>query len=70
MSATITVEEAQARLRELIAGLAPGEEIIITDNQRPVAKLARERLAERKLGTMRGTVRYKLKWCQFIFHAR
>jgi antitoxin (DNA-binding transcriptional repressor) of toxin-antitoxin stability system len=35
----ITVAEAQARLRELINNLAPGEEITITDNQRPVAKL-------------------------------
>lgn len=39
MFATITVEEAQARLKELIDHLAPGEEIIITENQQPVAKL-------------------------------
>jgi prevent-host-death family protein len=58
MSTTITVEEAQAKLKELIDQLAPGEEVIITDNQRPVAKLVGERPAERKLGTMRGTVRY------------
>ena len=42
MSATITVEEAQAKLRELIHGLAPGEEIVITENQQPVAKLVSE----------------------------
>jgi antitoxin (DNA-binding transcriptional repressor) of toxin-antitoxin stability system len=58
MSATITVEEAQARLKELIEKLAPGEELVIMDNQRPVAKLVGTRPAERKLGTMRGTVRY------------
>jgi prevent-host-death family protein len=39
MLATITIEEAQARLKELIGQLAPGEEIVITDNQQPVARL-------------------------------
>ncbi len=39
MSATITVDEAQARLKELIHQLAPGDEIVITENQQPVAKL-------------------------------
>jgi antitoxin (DNA-binding transcriptional repressor) of toxin-antitoxin stability system len=43
MSATISVEEAQAHLRELIGKLAPGDELIITDNQQPVAKLIAER---------------------------
>jgi antitoxin (DNA-binding transcriptional repressor) of toxin-antitoxin stability system len=42
MSATITLEEAQAHLRELIGKLAPGEELVITDNQRPVARLVGE----------------------------
>ena len=42
MSATITVEEAQAHLMELIHKLAPGEEVVITENQRPVAKLVGE----------------------------
>ena len=41
MSATITVtvEEAQSRLKEVIAMLAPGEEVVLTDNRQPVAKL-------------------------------
>jgi prevent-host-death family protein len=39
VSATITIDEAQARLRELIHQLAPGEAITITENQEPVAKL-------------------------------
>jgi prevent-host-death family protein len=43
MSTTITVEEAQAKLKELIHHLAPGEEVIITENQQPVAKLVSER---------------------------
>jgi prevent-host-death family protein len=39
MPDTITVEEAQANLKELINKLAPGGELVITDNQQPVAKL-------------------------------
>ena len=31
MSATMTPEEAQAHLRELIGNLAPGEELVIVD---------------------------------------
>jgi prevent-host-death family protein len=45
ISPTITVEEAQARLKEVIDKLAPGEEVVITDNHQPVAKLVGERLA-------------------------
>ncbi len=39
MSATITLEEAQAHLKELIGRLAPGEEVVITEDNNPVAKL-------------------------------
>ena len=42
MSTTITVEEAQAKLKELIHQLAPGDEIVITENHLPVAKLVGE----------------------------
>ena len=42
MSTTITIEEAQAKLKELIHQLAPGDEVIITENQQPVAKLVNE----------------------------
>jgi antitoxin (DNA-binding transcriptional repressor) of toxin-antitoxin stability system len=35
----IMVEEAQARLSQLIDGLAPGEELVITRNARPIAQL-------------------------------
>jgi prevent-host-death family protein len=36
---TLSIAEAQTRLQELIQGLAPGEEVVITENSRPVAKL-------------------------------
>ena len=39
MSTTITIDEAQANLKDLIHQLAPGEEVIITENEQPVAKL-------------------------------
>ena len=39
MSITITLEEAQAKLKDFIHQLAPGDEIIITENQQAVAKL-------------------------------
>lgn len=45
MSTSVTLEEAQFRLKELIAGLAPGQEIVITENQQRVAKLVGERVA-------------------------
>jgi prevent-host-death family protein len=40
---TVTIEQAQAKLPELIDNLAAGEEVVITRNQQPVAKLVSER---------------------------
>ena len=48
MSTTVTVDEAQAKLKELIHQLAPGEEVIITENEQPVAKLVSEQPPQRK----------------------
>ncbi len=36
---TITIQEAQANLTELIHRLAPGDAVTITENDRPVARL-------------------------------
>lgn len=58
---SVTIEEAQARLPSLIDQLHPGEEIIITRNQQPVARLIAEGPREkppRQLGTLKGTVLY------------
>jgi len=46
--ATVTIEEAQAKLWELIDGLALGEEVIITRNHQPVAKLVGQQRPMRK----------------------
>jgi antitoxin (DNA-binding transcriptional repressor) of toxin-antitoxin stability system len=43
MAVTITLEEAQAHLKEWIGKLAPGEELVITDREQPVAKLVGQR---------------------------
>jgi antitoxin (DNA-binding transcriptional repressor) of toxin-antitoxin stability system len=48
MSITITIEEAQARLRDFIHQLGPGDEIIITENQQTVATLKSKPLLPRK----------------------
>jgi prevent-host-death family protein len=39
MLETVTLQEAQAHLADLIAKLTPGTELVITQNDRPVAKL-------------------------------
>jgi prevent-host-death family protein len=36
---TITLQEAQSNLAELVHRLAPGESVTITENDRPVARL-------------------------------
>jgi antitoxin (DNA-binding transcriptional repressor) of toxin-antitoxin stability system len=40
---TVTVEEAQAKLPELIEDLLLGEELVITREGRPIARLVREK---------------------------
>jgi len=58
---TVTIEEAQNKLSELIHRLTPGEEVVITENDQPVARLvaaAPQQRKPRQLGTLRGTVLY------------
>ncbi len=38
---TVNLEHAQAHLREIVAGLQPGEEVVLTDNGQPLARLVR-----------------------------
>ena len=38
---TVTIQEAQAQLLDLIHRLQDGDEVVITENDQPVAKLAR-----------------------------
>ena len=39
---TLTIEEVQARLPELIHNLSLGDEVVIIENNQPVAKLVSE----------------------------
>ena len=57
---TVSLQEAQAKLPELIHALSPGEELVITENESPVAKLVAPPSPPpaRKLGGLRGTVLY------------
>ena len=58
---TVSVADAQTRLPELIAALKPGEDVVITADDRPVARLVAEgppTREPRKLGTLRGSVLY------------
>jgi antitoxin (DNA-binding transcriptional repressor) of toxin-antitoxin stability system len=41
--AMVTIQEAQATLPDLIHKLAPGEEVVITENNQTVAKLVGEK---------------------------
>jgi prevent-host-death family protein len=45
---TVTLEEAQAHLSELIDRLQPGETLVITRNEKPVARLLVEEAPKRK----------------------
>jgi antitoxin (DNA-binding transcriptional repressor) of toxin-antitoxin stability system len=54
----VTLQEAQAKLAQLIRDF-PGQEIEITENGRPIARLIvlpKPTNRARRLGTMRGTV--------------
>jgi antitoxin (DNA-binding transcriptional repressor) of toxin-antitoxin stability system len=38
---TLNLDDAQVRLREIVVSLRPGEEVVLTDNGRPLAKLVK-----------------------------
>ena len=55
----VPIEDVQARLQELIHRLTHGEEIVITEQDQPVARLVDASSAPRKPrppGTLRGSV--------------
>jgi antitoxin (DNA-binding transcriptional repressor) of toxin-antitoxin stability system len=55
---TVSIQEAQAHLSDLIHHLTPGDEVVILENSLPVARLIPPLAPRslRKLGSMRGTV--------------
>ena len=57
----VTLQEAQAGLSELIHQLSPGQELVITENDEPVAKLVRigPRTREpRQAGSAKGSIHW------------
>lgn len=59
---TVSIQEAESKLADLIHNLKPGDEVIITENNQPVARLMTATCPPQKQtrqpGTLRGTVKY------------
>ena len=55
---TINLEDAQSRLQEVIAGLTPGEPLVITKDGEPVATLTRSQpqVGPRKAGSAKDKI--------------
>jgi antitoxin (DNA-binding transcriptional repressor) of toxin-antitoxin stability system len=48
MLPSISLEEAQEKLSDIIGKLGPGEEVVMTKNDQPVAKLVSQQKAARQ----------------------
>jgi antitoxin (DNA-binding transcriptional repressor) of toxin-antitoxin stability system len=59
---SLSIQEAQANLPDLVHGLTSGDEVVIVENDRPVARIVAAadwpRRSPRRPGTLRGTVLY------------
>ena len=64
---SISIEEAQAKLPELIGGLAKGEELVITENGEPIATLTRS--VREPQPRKAGSARDKIVWIAPDFDA-
>ena len=59
---TISIHDAQSKLPELIHAMSPGDEVVITENNQPVARIVLPQATSaalqqpRQSGTLRGTV--------------
>ena len=56
---TVSVQEAQAKLSELIHKLKPGDELVITENNQPIARLVAQPIPPGK-PRQRGSAKGKL----------
>jgi antitoxin (DNA-binding transcriptional repressor) of toxin-antitoxin stability system len=61
--ASVSVHEAKTNLSRLIAEVESGGEVVITRNNKPVARLVREGPPKKKplLGALEGKVRFDLE---------
>jgi len=58
---SLTIQEAQAQLPDLVRSLSPGDEVLLTENDRPMARIVPATTRSRQPrhpGTLRGTVLY------------
>ena len=57
---TLTVQQAEGQLSEIIAKLSPGEEIVLTSDNQPVATLRAVPMSHEppRFGTLRGSILY------------
>lgn len=54
MSTTVGIDEARSQLKELISQLGPDDEVVITENNRPIARLVGARQAQPRYGGCNG----------------
>jgi prevent-host-death family protein len=55
----VSIDDAQTRLPELLSKLAPGEEVLIVQNNEPIGRLIGcAKRTQRRLGSLKGTVVY------------
>jgi len=59
---SLSIQEAQAKLPDLVHGLTVGDEVVIIENDQPVARIVsaagQPQRSPRRPGTLRGTVLY------------
>lgn len=59
---SLSIQEAQAKLADLVHGLTFGDEVVLVENDRPVARIipamGQPQRPPRRPGTLRGTVLY------------
>jgi antitoxin (DNA-binding transcriptional repressor) of toxin-antitoxin stability system len=70
MSHTISVEQAAARLSDLIGELNPGDEIVLTRHDQPVARILPNHAARsrRKAGSCKGLLVVKKEDDEHLSH--
>ena len=67
MTQTLTLQDAQSRLSEIVAGLPPGDEVVLTDNGQPLAKIVKT--AQTPQPRMPGSAKDKILWISEDFDA-
>ena len=69
MMTTLDLDEAQARLREIVSALRPGDEVILTENGQPLAKLVKTEPGPTSWPCKAGSAKDKILWISPDFDA-